>query len=97
MFRITNGLLHGTSTTDTWRLKPALRTQLLVDRSPLCTKAFSNFSQLILKSQNVRAEKKKTVRAGLGRGAHRPARVGRPPRVADRALAGGTLRLGLGG
>ena len=29
----TNGLPHGTSTTDPWRHKPALRRQLLVDRS----------------------------------------------------------------
>ena len=47
MFRISNGLPLGTSNTDTWRLKPSTRCQLLVDRSELCTKFIFNFSQLI--------------------------------------------------
>ena len=40
----------GTSNTDTWRLKPSTRCQLLVDRSELCTNVIFNFSQLILKA-----------------------------------------------
>ena len=50
MFRITKGLPHGTSNTDTWRLKLSTRCQLLVDRSELCTKCFFKFSQFIRKA-----------------------------------------------
>ena len=58
MFRITNGLPLGTSNTDTWRLKPSTRCQLLVDRSELCTNVIFKFSQLILKA-SARKKKKK--------------------------------------
>ena len=51
MFRITNGLPLGTSNTDTWRLTPSTRCQLLVDRSELCTNVTFKFSQLILKAK----------------------------------------------
>ena len=47
IYRISSGLPLGTSNTDTWRLKPSTRCQLLVDRSELCTKFIFNFSQLI--------------------------------------------------
>ena len=58
MFRITNGLPLGTSNTDTWRLKPSTRCQLLVDRSELCTNAIFKFSQLILKASARKKEKR---------------------------------------
>ena len=58
IYRISSGLPLGTSNTDTWRLKPSTRCQLLVDRSELCTKFIFNFSQLILE-----ASKKKEVSA----------------------------------
>ena len=58
MFGITNGLPLGTSNTDTWRLTPSTRCQLLVDRSELCTNVIFKFSQLILKAS---ARKKKLV------------------------------------
>ena len=54
MFRITNGLPLGTSNTDSWRLKPSIRCQLLVDRSELCF--FHFFSSY---SQSVRAKKER--------------------------------------
>ena len=50
IYRISSGLPLGTSNTDTWRLKPSTRCQLLVDRSELCTKFIFNFSQLILEA-----------------------------------------------
>ena len=56
IYRISSGLPLGTSNTDTWRLKPSTRCQLLVDRSELCTKFIFNFSQLILEAS---AQKKK--------------------------------------
>ena len=59
MFRITNGLPHGTSTTDPWRLKPSLRRQLLVDRSALCTKVFFQFFSTYPKSVRAKKEEEK--------------------------------------
>ena len=56
-FRISNGLPLGTSSTDTWRLKPSTRCQLLVDLSELCKQCYFQFSQFILEA----SAKKKLV------------------------------------
>ena len=56
IYRISIGLPLGTSNTDTWRLKPSTRCQLLVDRSELCTKCIFNFFSTC--SRSVRAKKK---------------------------------------
>ena len=65
LFRITNGLPLGTSNTDSWRLKPSIRCQVLVDRSELCTSVIFNFSQFILKAsaRKKRRQKEKKVSA----------------------------------
>ena len=57
-----SGIGHpfGTSNTDTWRLKPPTRRQLLVDRSELCTKYIFNFFSTYPRS--VRAKKKEKKR-----------------------------------
>ena len=58
IYRISSGLPLGTSNTDTWRLKPSTRCQLLVDRSELCTKFIFNFSQLFLEASARKKGKK---------------------------------------
>ena len=60
IFKIGIGLPFGTSNTDTWRLKPPTRRQLLVDRSELCTKYIFNFFSTYPRS--VRAKKKRKKR-----------------------------------
>ena len=57
-FRISNGLPLGTSSTDTWRLKPSTRCQLLVDLSELCSQCYFQFFSN--HSRSVRAKSKKT-------------------------------------
>ena len=65
IYRISIGLPLGTSNTDTWRLKPSTRCQLLVDRSELCTNVIFNFSQLILEKRKKEKEEK-TLRTPNG-------------------------------
>ena len=67
IYRISSGLPLGTSNTDTWRLKPSTRCQLLVDRSALCTKFIFNFSQLILEAS---ARKKRNKEKTVGNSVH---------------------------
>ena len=56
-FRISNGLPLGTSSTDTWRLKPSTRCQFLVDLSELCNQCYFEFFST--HSRSVRAKKRK--------------------------------------
>ena len=61
MFRITNGLPLGTSNTDSWRLKPSIRCQLLVDRSELYTNAILNFLNLFSKRPREKRKGEKSI------------------------------------
>ena len=61
-FRISNGLPLGTSSTDTWKLKPSTRCQLLVDLSELCKQCCFQFSQLILEASAQKKRKRRKRR-----------------------------------
>ena len=67
IYRISSGLPLGTSNTDTWRLKPSTRCQLLVDRSELCTNVIFNFLNLFSKRPREKKKEKKRKKKKMKR------------------------------